>query len=646
CRWSSAGAALQIGMITLTIPLAYAIGSRLFNRRAGLIYAGILAVWFPFVELPIHLFSEPTFFFCLVVHLWLLLRWRDNRRWTTLALAGIAIGYASLARSTTLYGVVFAVLFIVLESHRTTAAPADAPGLGVWPWLRQQWQVWLARLRLREWWLAVLRNVAIFLLACAAIITPWTLRNYLVYDRFIPIDTLSSVNLWLHVEKYPEKGVEIIKTYPQADRHIFAREDTRRIMQADPVAFWNLIWRNAGFHFQHIWKAQFTEDFLTRPSFYGRPLREFWVLGVASDVLWFVFTLGGLLALTTPTREGAFRVVALAWISFTIVAMMIMHIEPRYLFPIWTFLALYGAWALSRPRHFVDMLRQHRLHGAMALVIGAVFLSVFFTYRNYPQLIVDGIARETNYAAGMQAYQAGDYAAAEDAFRAALDVHGTFTELRANLALALIAQGQTDAAREVLGTSDAQHIVMVRGVLARTEGNLDEAATYLIDSEKRAGMNMQAFGLQIDVKSATAVQLGTGLDLGYIAGFSSVEQLPQPDGTIQTYRWLQGTGRLHLPLSEPLQAGSVLELRLTSGQPGAVPLTLTFANGEHKTIQIESGQWRIYRVAVPAALAGRTVLDVALEAPIFIPASTLPGSIDTRPLSLMVSTVQVEGVGR
>ncbi|NJL34182.1 MAG: tetratricopeptide repeat protein, partial [Chloroflexaceae bacterium] len=240
-------------------------------------------------------------------------------------------------------------------------------------------------------------------------------------------------------------------------------------------------------------------------------------------------------------------------------------------------------------------------------------LSVFFTYRNYPQLIVDGSARETNYAAGMQAYQAGDYAAAEDAFRAALDVHGTFTELRANLALALIAQGQTAEAREVLGTSDAQHIVMVRGVLARTEGNLDEAATYLIDSEKRAGMNMQAFGLQIDVKSATAVQLGTGLDLGYIAGFSSVEQLPQPDGTIQTYRWLQGTGRLHLPLSEPLQAGSVLELRLTSGQPGAVPLTLTFANGEHKTIQIESGQWRIYRVAVPAALAGRTVLDVALE---------------------------------
>ncbi|NJO07699.1 MAG: hypothetical protein HC876_20470 [Chloroflexaceae bacterium] len=53
--------AVQIGMSLLAVLLVYDSTRRLFDGRAGLVTAGILALWFPFVELPIHLFSEPLF---------------------------------------------------------------------------------------------------------------------------------------------------------------------------------------------------------------------------------------------------------------------------------------------------------------------------------------------------------------------------------------------------------------------------------------------------------------------------------------------------------------------------------------------------------------------------------------------------------
>jgi hypothetical protein len=97
-----------------------------------------------------------------------------------------------------------------------------------------------------------------------------------------------------------------------------------------------------------------------------------------------------------------------------------------------------------------------------------------------------------------------------------------------------------------------------------------------------------------------------------------------------------------LPLPEPLHPGSVLELRMTSGQAQAVPLTVQFVGGQQHTIEVASGTWRTYRLLVPPALAGQRELALALHAPTFIPANSVPGSVDVRSLSLMLSAVRVE----
>src|SRR5690349_20646518 len=49
----------HIGLGVLTVPLCYVLAARLFNRRAGLVFAAFWAVWFPFIELTATLFSEP-----------------------------------------------------------------------------------------------------------------------------------------------------------------------------------------------------------------------------------------------------------------------------------------------------------------------------------------------------------------------------------------------------------------------------------------------------------------------------------------------------------------------------------------------------------------------------------------------------------
>ncbi len=622
--------AAQTGMLLLTIPLGFGIARRLFNNvRAGLVMAFILAVWFPFVELPVHLFSEPTFFFFLVLHIWLLVRWRDERHWKWLVAAGVALGFGTLARSPTVYGGVFVAAWLVLEH-------ATSPGLEAHKRLTWRPRSWLHALRPH-----VLRPVVIFAISCAVIVLPWTLRNYLVYDRFILVDTIGSVNLWLHIEQYDEHGVETLKPMPQADRHIFAMEDTRRIFWSDPQGFLPLLFRNAGFHFMHIWKAQFVEDFGTKASFFGRPLREFWLLGAFGDLLWFSFTLAGLVALTTPWREGWFRLVPLGWLAYTIFAMMIMHIEPRYLLPVWLMLIIYGAWMLAAPREVLALLRAQPWHGTLALTVALVFLAIFFSYRNYPEIIGRSIQREQHLAAGMQAYANQDYNTATHELRAAVEINGTFTETRANLALVLAAQGEYDEAWRVLGSIDAQRVNVVRGMLERAQGDAIAARDNFVSAETSSGENVQQFALQwLPAPATTDLQLGNGRDLGYVAGFwPGEEEGGDRDGT---YRWLLGGGQMVLPLPQPLEAGSVVALRMTSGQASSVPLTVGFADGTHHTITVQGGDWRVYRLAVPPMLAGESELALTLDAPTFVPAHHYPDSIDTRALSLMISQIRVK----
>ncbi|HSH77440.1 MAG TPA: glycosyltransferase family 39 protein, partial [Herpetosiphonaceae bacterium] len=115
--------ALQVALGVAMVPLCYSLGARLFNARAGLLFAGFWAIWFPFVELPATLFSEPIYLFLWTLHVWLLLRWGDHGRTRDLLLAGVTLGAAALTRSPALYALAFVLPWTVWRAWSGAARP-------------------------------------------------------------------------------------------------------------------------------------------------------------------------------------------------------------------------------------------------------------------------------------------------------------------------------------------------------------------------------------------------------------------------------------------------------------------------------------------------------------------------------------------
>jgi 4-amino-4-deoxy-L-arabinose transferase-like glycosyltransferase len=605
----------QTAVAGLTILAGYGVARRLLaNERAGLLFAAFLACWYPFVEQPSVLFSELFYLALFFGHVWFLLRYDTSGRLPDLAGSGIALGAAALTRSPALYSLVF-----------------------VWLWLAVR--AWLRRNSAkRPAMAATLRAALVVAIGCLAIVLPWTARNYALYGQVIPVDTLGQINLWLDLDAVDRRvaNIEVLRGMPQAERAPYALAQARAILARDPWRPFEAMWPT----FQHSWKAQFVEDFFVKQSFYTRPLRETAWLGLLGDVVWLVFVVAGLIGLARPAREGWHnRLFVLAWLAYSFVTVLVFHVEPRYLLPIWALLGLYGAGTLADWGRN-DLARPRRMwaYRVIQAALVAAFALLLLSYRDYGPILARGFARERAAVAGERAYRAGQYDLAANEFRAALQAQPGFIDAEVSLALALGAQGKFEAGQAVLTRGGSRRSELVYGALARDAGQLDEARSILPRYEAIAGEDVQRWALEWWRPPATrAVTLGGGLDLGYIHGFLESEQ-----DAAGTYRWLGGGGRAVLPLPEPLEAGASLALRLSGGPRQNVPLDIQFAAGPTQRIVVQGGAWRTYIVAVPPELAGATTLDVRLRAPTFVPAQGDVASQDARALGLMVGEVRVQ----
>lgn len=598
--------AVQVVLSLALIPLGYDLARRLFDQRTGFIFAAILAVWMPMVELPALILSEPLFFSMLFIHAWLLVRWRDDRRLRWLIGAGVTLAFAALARSPGLYGAAFAVLFIAISAWRAAGQ-------------HRRQQVALALLA--------------FLLPFALTIAPWTIRNYILYRDIILIDTLGPVNLWIAMSDAVHEGrgegeaKGILLRLPQEERQRFVSAELRRIIQTEPWRFTRNLWP----HFRHIWKAQFIEDFFVKVSFFTRPLREIWLPGLIGDMIWMVTVLAAPFAFLARPREGAFRLVALGWIGYTCLMVMLIHVEPRYLLPVWLWFALYGAATLARIGQRTLRWNWFTLAGLAVSLFLAVLI---FSYRDYPQFIRTGIAREQAWTAAQEAIARGDAVATEQAYRAMLAADPDFADGRAEFARWLLAQGRHDEAGQVIGDYPTHRSNLVRGAIARAQGDMATAATLLRDTEEKAGEDVQRLAFAwLSPAPTKTLTLGNDLDLGYLYGFAFGER-----AGATTYRWLQGEGVLRLPLPEPLAGNEMLALRLAA--PAPTLLTVTIGD-QRMPITVAPGGWRVYYLPLPAQMQGMREVIVGLSAPTFLPCQTLPNNADARPLSVMVQQLSI-----
>ena len=597
----------QVGLSAVQIGLGYAVARRLFGTKsAGLLFAAFLALWYPFVEQPSLLFSELLYGTLFMAHLWLLLRFDANRRWHELALSGVCLGCAALTRSPALYSLAFVAVWLAVRWWQ--------------PGLRAGGQ----RSGSRDAVWRPLAQLLVITVGCLAIVLPWTLRNYVVYQRVIAIDTLGQTNLWLDLEEPALRNgkIEQLRALPQADRAGFAMKQARAILARDPLS----LVRNAWPHFRHIWKLPFVEDYYLRESFYDRPLRQAAALGIFGDALWLVLIAAGVAGLAAPVREGWHnRLFILMWLAYTLFTVIVFHVEPRYLLPLWTLIALYGAGFLTR-----RPTGERRIGAILPILALVAFVALLLTYRDYPAIIRQGEAREQAMRTGDAAFARADYHAAEYAYAVAQAAQPSFQDATVQRALAQLAQGQREQAAATVANEQRRTAWLV-GLVA--SGGASDQVADLNYAEATTGLDIQQWALDWTRPAPSrTVHLGAGRDIGAISGFSAAEA----DGQTGSFRWMRGRGRVRLTLPAPLAASSSLALRLAAPQPTKITIEIA---GVRQTLPVATGVWRTYIVQLPAAASGLQTLDIGLRAPTFIPAQRDPATNDLRELSVMVSDV-------
>ncbi len=161
-RWT-AGRVVEAGLGAVTVALVGLLALALWGAGAGLAASALAAVYPPFLLIESSLTSE-TLFLPLVVGATLaMLRYRDSRALRWALAAGLLAGLAALTRSNGL------VLLLPLALGAVAGRP------------------WRSR--------AAVSGALAMVLAALVAISPWTVRNAVVMDAFVPISTQAGYGL-------------------------------------------------------------------------------------------------------------------------------------------------------------------------------------------------------------------------------------------------------------------------------------------------------------------------------------------------------------------------------------------------------------------------------------------------------------------
>ncbi len=156
-------------------PVLLALWARaLATPRVGYFAAWLAAIHPQFLRYPQTLYAEPFYFFILAAAMWLLLRGLRISSLPQVALSGAVFGIGALTREVTLMMPLF---------------------LGLWFWFNRPDKKEAARHR----WQGArsTRMWCIFSLSMAAVVLPWTARNYVLFKSLVPISTNSGINFYI-----------------------------------------------------------------------------------------------------------------------------------------------------------------------------------------------------------------------------------------------------------------------------------------------------------------------------------------------------------------------------------------------------------------------------------------------------------------
>jgi 4-amino-4-deoxy-L-arabinose transferase-like glycosyltransferase len=192
-----------------TAALLSLLGARLFGVRIGLTAGILYALWPGMIFLCGSHMSEPLFNVLLVAALLLtvIAAEADSRRIARFAVAGLCLGAAAMVKA---------------EPLITT------PGIAFYLW------------RTRRGGADFTRTTAVLLFVTAAVLVPWTIRNYVTFDRFLPTAASGGIGVYLANHPGATGGQDFVAN--RALQRRFKRENAAWTAIARNDAGWGDAW--------------------------------------------------------------------------------------------------------------------------------------------------------------------------------------------------------------------------------------------------------------------------------------------------------------------------------------------------------------------------------------------------------------------
>jgi len=324
----------------LLVPALGLAGRRVFGDRAGLVAAGVAAFYPELVWFASHFWAETVF---AVLLWWAMERLlaADGEGGAKAALAsGLLWGLAILTRETVLYFLPFAALW--LAWRRAGGA----------------------------------RRAAVLLAGAVLVVLPWTIRNWVVFDAFVPVSTSGALNLWQGNTRLTRQ--EVYEEYWAVRGRIAKYEHARRraaeaILERQPL--WIL--EKLRDEMPAFWAAHGQPVVHLERGAYGVVARPRALLAVAVVLLPYLALLVLFVAGVAALPRGRAPALLLGFLLFYVLLHVAAHGYPRYRLPAMpaVFLVAAQGWVCrpwSRARTACPQPdRAHRLAAAtVAIVLG------------------------------------------------------------------------------------------------------------------------------------------------------------------------------------------------------------------------------------------------------------------------------------
>jgi 4-amino-4-deoxy-L-arabinose transferase-like glycosyltransferase len=310
-------------------------GARAFGERAGLAAAGLAALYPELVWFASHFWAETLFTALLWWAMERLLAADAGGSTRAAAVSGILFGLAVLTRETVLYFLPVAALW--LAWRRAGGA----------------------------------RRAAWLLAASILVVAPWTVRNWLVFEAFVPVSTAGALNLWQGNTRLSRQ--EVYEEYWAVHGRIAKYEHARRraiesILERQP--WWTL--EKLRDEMPAFWAAHGQPIVHLERGAYGAVSRPRALAAVALVLLPYLAVTVLFAAGVAVLPRGRAPALVLGFLAFYVLLHVAAHGYPRYRLPALpaVFLVAAHGWVAWRARPAVD--RPHRLAAAATALVLAL----------------------------------------------------------------------------------------------------------------------------------------------------------------------------------------------------------------------------------------------------------------------------------